>query len=434
MNGWGTVGCRTLPFLVLAVVWTAGTTGRAWSGDRIVPPGRPLPGQPGGPAPGVGSGFGPGPGKPLAISPAYGPVAPPHASKAAVIELLEDDAARLARSLNPGEDLTNLGRAGAWGDDCFSGVCSLKVAGYQRYRQSLPGWNYTIVEKPRPGEYRYLRFEWKKPEGSGVMVQLAVSGVDWGRYFEGENMVNFYPALQVGPRPPREWEVVTRDLFEDFGRVPFNLTGFAFTSMDGVALFDHIYLGQTIEDLDKVTSAVRTWARKVESLGTINLEEHWKNLASEDAAVRQPSVWVLGACAKSSVPFVIEQVKVPDGKVMERRIKQAIADLDAPRYQVRERATKELETIGLTALLDLEAALAKEGVSPESRTRLEKLIVKAKTEESLLTEPQGVILRAMRVLEQAETGEAKALLEKLSDAGLEAGLSLEAKSAAERLG
>jgi len=429
MNWPGLIRCQTLPALAVAVVCVVGTTVHAWYGDRALPPGRPVPGQPGGPAPGLGS----GPGKPLAISPGYAPVAPPHPSKAAVIELLEDDAARLARSLNPGEDLTNLGRAGAWGDDCFSGVCSLKVAGYQRYRQSLPGWNYPVVEKPRRGEYRYLRFAWKKPEGRGVMVQLAVSGIDWGRYFAGENMVNFYPALQVNPRPPREWEVVTRDLFEDFGRVPFNLTGFAFTSMDGVALFDHTYLGRTIEDLDTVTGAAKTWARKTESLGTVNLEEHWKNLASEDAAVRQPSVWALGACAKSSVPFVIDRVTVPDGKVMERRIRQAIADLDAPRYPVRERASKELEAIGLTALPDLEAALAKEGVSPESRTRLEKVIAKVKTAEPPPTEPQRVTLRAMRVLEQAETLEAKMLLEKLAEAGLEAGLSLEAKAAAERV-
>src|SRR5262245_9931760 len=127
----GLIGLRTFPALVVAVVWIAGTTVNAWYGDRAVPAGRPLPGQAGGQAP--GSGFGPG--KPLAITPGYVPVAPPHPSKAAVIELLEDDAARLTRSLNPGEDLTNLGRASAWGEDCFSGVCSLKVAGYQRYRQ-----------------------------------------------------------------------------------------------------------------------------------------------------------------------------------------------------------------------------------------------------------------------------------------------------------
>jgi hypothetical protein len=419
-------------FLGLAVAMTVASAAHAWMGDRALPAGRPLPG--GGGFAGAGMqppGFGPG-GMRIVARPEFGPVAPPHPSRAAVVELLEDDAGRLARSLNPGADLTNLARAGAWGDDCYSGISALKVAGYQRFRENLPGWCYPVVEKPREGEYRYLRFAWKKPEGQGVMVQLCVGGVEWGRYFAGVNAVGFYPALQVAAGPPREWEVVTRDLFEDFGRVPFTLTGFAFTSMDGVALFDHVYLGRTIEELDRVTDAAKVWARKSEALGTVNLEEHWKNLASEDAAVRQPSIWALGACGVSSVPFVVRQVKVPDGKETERRIKQAIADLDAPRFAVRERASKELDTFGLTALPHLEAAL-KDGISPEWRMRLEKLIAKVKGEDTLLTEPQRVLLRAMRVLEQAESAEAKALLERLAEAGLEAGLSLEAKSAAERI-
>jgi hypothetical protein len=397
-------------------------------GDRAMPQGQPLPG-------GAGmaqSGSGPGSGKPAMVRPNVGPMAPPHPSKAAVIELLDDDAGRLARSLNPGADLTNLGRAGAWGEDCYSGVCSLKVAGYQRFRETLPGWNYPVVEKPREGEYRYLRFAWKKPEGQGVMVQLCASGVDWGRYFAGNNAVGFYPALQVNAAPPREWEVVTRDLFEDFGRVPFNLTGFAFTSMDGVALFDHVYLARTVEDLDKVTNAAKTWARKTTSLGTVNLEEHWRNLASEDAAARQPSLWALGACAKSSLPFVTERVTVPDGKEAEGRIQRAVADLDAPRFAVRERATKDLEAFGLTALPFLESAL-KDGISPEWRMRLEKLIAKVKAEDTMLTEAQRIQLRAMRVLEQTQSVEAKALLEKLYSANLQAGLSADAMAAVQRM-
>ena len=181
---------------------------------------------------------------------------------------MEDDAGRMARGLNAGEDQTNLGKAGAWGEDCFSGVCCMKVAGYQRFRANIPGWGFPIVEKPRPGEYRYLRFAWKRPEGAGIMVQLSLSGgMDWGRYFAGQNTVGFYPALQVNPNPPREWEVVTRDLHTDFGGMPFNLTGFAFTSMNGVALFDHVYLGRTIEDLDKVSDAARFSGAKDRHVG-----------------------------------------------------------------------------------------------------------------------------------------------------------------------
>jgi hypothetical protein len=394
--------------------------------DRAVPPGRPVPG-----------GFAPGwAGKriyPERFQPAPQALAAPHPSGASVLELMEDDAGRMARRMAGGDDTAQLGKAGAWGEDCFSGNCSLKVAGYQSYRTSIPGWGFPIVEKPKPGEYRYLRFAWKRPQGNGIMVQLAVSGgPDWGRYFSGQNTVGFYPALQVNANPPREWEVITRDLYTDFGGVPFNLTGFAFTSMDGFALFDHVYLGRTIEDLDKVTEAARFWARKTGTLGATQLEEHWKNIASQDAAVRQPSVWALGACGVSSISFLKDQIKMPDAGEMERRIKQLVADLDSSRYPVREKAFKDLESIGRTAQPHLEEAL-KEGISVEWRMRLEKLIAKCKAEDLVLTRSQEVLLRVMHVLEQAETKEAKAILEQLAKANLEAGLSLDAKAALERL-
>jgi hypothetical protein len=418
---------RLLFVLVLATVM-APPPARAWFGTPI-PSSRPLAEtQAGCPGP---------PGIMFKKVPrelvSYGPVAPPHPSGAAVIELLEDDAGRLSTSLNPGADLAPLGKAGAWGDDCFSGACCLKVAGYQRFREQLPGWTFPVVEKPKAGEYRYLRFAWKKPEGRGVMVQLCVSGVDWGRYYSGENAVGFAPAMRVSATVPREWEVVTRDLYADFGGVPFNLTGFAFTSMDGVALFDHVYLGRTIADLDRVTTAARVWSRKTEALDATRLEGYWKELSSDDAAVRMPALWALGACGKSSVPFVSERLKTPDAAEVERRIKKAIADLDAARYAVRERAHKQLDEYGLTALPYLEEALPKV-TSPEWRMRLEKLIAKCRANEGLLTTTdQRMTLRTIRILELADTADAKAQLGRLAAGMLEAGLSDEAKAALERM-
>ena len=59
----------------------------------------------------------------------------------------------------------------------------------------------------------------------------------------------------LNPKVPREWVIETRDLFADF-KGPFNLTGVAITPMDGnFALIDGIYLGRTIEDLEKVMPA-----------------------------------------------------------------------------------------------------------------------------------------------------------------------------------
>ncbi|MSR52447.1 MAG: hypothetical protein EXS09_04055 [Gemmataceae bacterium] len=361
------------------------------------------------------------------------PIAPPHPSGAAVIELLEDDAGRLARCLNAGDPATQEGtKAGAWGEDCYSGICSLKVAGLQRYREQIPGWNFPVVEKPKPGEYRYLRFAWKKPDSTGIMVQLCVSGQDWGRYFAGQNNTGYYPALQVQPQVPREWTVVTRDLFADFGSIPLTLTGLAFTSMGGVALFDHVYLGRTIEDLDKITTAAKEWATKSESLGTTQLEQHWKNLASEDASIRLPSLWALGAGGSSSSSFVSKKIEIPDSQDVERKLARAVADLDSPRFAVREQASKDLDRFGLTALPFMEVAW-KPGISQEWHMRLEKLIAKCKAGDGLLTPSQLQILRAVRVLEATGTPEAKTLLETLSKSTLEAGLSAEAKAAVERI-
>jgi hypothetical protein len=163
------------------------------------------------------------------------------------------------------------------------------------------------------------------------------------------------------------------------------------------------------------------------------VEKLWTDVSSEDAAVRQPALWALGACGGSSVPYVVRQVPAPDAAAVEKRIAQAIAELDHPRYAARERATRELEQLGLTALAQLDAALARPDLSPEWRTRLEKLAAKARTSDQVLTDRQRMILRAMRILEQAETAEAKTALRALAKGGLEAGLSTEAQAAVERL-
>jgi hypothetical protein len=363
-----------------------------------------------------------------------GYLAPPHPSGAAVIELLEDDAGRLARALNPGPDQNALGRAGAWAGDCFSGATCLKLAGYQRHSQALPGWSYPVVQKPRAGEYRYLRFAWKRPEGRGIMLQIAAAGGSaWGRYLAGENTAGLYPFVQVSPQPPRDWELVTRDLFADLGGVPFTLTGMAFTSMDGVALFDHIYLGRSIEDLDKVTGAAKTWARRTEFLRPAQLDQLWKDLGSEDASIRQPALYTLAACGGTSVPYIVDRVTLPDVVAVDKQIAQAVTNLDSPRFAVRESASRDLMRFGLTARPQLELAIKKEDISPEWRTRLEKLFASIQAADQVLTPDQARTLRIIHILEQAESTEAKGLLAKLAKGGLEAGLSDEARAALDRI-
>jgi biopolymer transport protein ExbB len=110
------------------------------------------------------------------------------------------------------------------------------------------------VEKPGPGEYRYLRFVWKSPGGAGLMLELADHGA-WpradetrGRFYSGQNSTP-WKAVRVSEQVPREWVVVTRDLWKEFG--PMQLTGLAPTAMGGDAYFARIELLQSLPDQEK---------------------------------------------------------------------------------------------------------------------------------------------------------------------------------------
>ena len=70
--------------------------------------------------------------------------------------------------------------------------------------------------------------------------------------------------VPVAAQVPRDWVVVTRDLYTDFGAVTFD--GVAFTPMtgDGAGLFDHMYLGRTVAD--EFLEPTRIYVRAVRSV------------------------------------------------------------------------------------------------------------------------------------------------------------------------
>jgi hypothetical protein len=143
--------------------------------------------------------------------------------------------------------------------DKYSGTHSVKVTPDQRFNAQLPGLGVKIREKPGPGEYRYLRFAWKKRGGQAICLQLNHDG-RWGptdgkpakfRYHAGPGPECYGASVGLDARLPADWVVVTRDLFADFGE--FTLTGIALSPVDGeYALFDHIYLARTPQELEAV--------------------------------------------------------------------------------------------------------------------------------------------------------------------------------------
>ncbi len=156
------------------------------------------------------------------------------------------------------------GQASLIADQKYSGLASIRVTPDQKVNPALPGLNVKIREFPAPGEYRYLRFAWKKQGGQAICLQLNHDG-KWGpegeskpkfRYHAGPGPECFGASLAVADAVPAEFTVLTRDLFADFGE--FTLTGLALSPVDGeYGLWDHIYLGREPEDFELVKPAAK---------------------------------------------------------------------------------------------------------------------------------------------------------------------------------
>lgn len=169
----------------------------------------------------------------------------------ALYKLFEDESAFLSLLTD------GAGKATLETTDRYSGSAAMKITPDQKFRVKLPGLGVKIAETPGAGEYRFLRFAWKKKGGANILLQLNANGA-FGplagattpsyRYEAGGPNPYKAAALKLDEKLPSGWVVVTRDLFADFGA--FSLDGLAFTASDGeAALFDHIYLARTADDL-----------------------------------------------------------------------------------------------------------------------------------------------------------------------------------------
>ena len=126
-----------------------------------------------------------------------------------------------------------------------------------------PDGTFPSVSDPNPGEYRYVRFAWKKRGGKTIGLHLAQNGgfaapllinpKETYRYHVGRGIKQDYGvSVQFRDTIPEQWELVTRDLFADFGA--FNATGLRLVCGDGEwAAFDHIYFARKVEDLNRMT-------------------------------------------------------------------------------------------------------------------------------------------------------------------------------------
>jgi hypothetical protein len=333
------------------------------------------------------------------------------ADKPAVIELFEDDADGLLPLLTMG-GISGGEEVRAAGDtaDVFSGKVALRVAPAQRFNPDIKGWSFRIAEKPKEGDYRYLRFAWKKLAPGPIMIQFCSRDPqDWGhRYHAGGNPP--WTAKEVAAEAPNEWAVYTCDLFKDFGA--FTLGGIAFTPLQGGdGLYDHVLLGRSVADLDKATTA--TMLKTPQKLTPLRLEQQWANLGSSDEAVATAAVWTMAAGRTDAIPFLLKTVKLPDRKgpptaVDAEAVRPLIAGLNHYRHLTRESAAEELFRLGDGVLPHLRKAAA--SADGEAKARLNALLDRWATRTGL---DELRLRRSVTVLKIVDAPEGRALLGKI---------------------
>jgi WD40 repeat protein len=161
---------------------------------------------------------------------------------------------------------------------------------------------------------------------------------------------------------------------------------------------------------------------------TADREGLWKDLTGADAARAYQAIQRFAA-APESVAFLKEHLKVPAAPDT-KRLAQLIADLDREDFEVREKATRELERIGPPAEPALRRAL--EGTpSAELRSRVEHLLQRLKP--GAIPTDELIALRVLEALEIAGTPEARRFIKGLADGPADASLAQAAKRSLERL-
>jgi WD40 repeat protein len=216
------------------------------------------------------------------------------------------------------------------------------------------------------------------------------------------------------------WDLERGELAASFTGHDDYVTGIAFTPDErGIAScsFDSTIL---IWDLPKSPAPVED--------KSLQVEDAWKALTGDDAKAAFQAIRGL-ANSPAAIKILGRHLK-PAAKVDHKPIGALIQDLASVKYSERERATRELEKIGVAA----EPALRKFAASTssaEARRRAELLLAHLKHPSQ---NPQRrTEIRYLELLERIGGDEAKQLLESLSQGDPDAALTMDAKAALERL-
>lgn len=158
------------------------------------------------------------------------------------------------------------------------------------------------------------------------------------------------------------------------------------------------------------------------------LAEAWRDLAGPDAGKAFTALLRLADAPDRSLPLLRKELLRPDER---GRVEKLVADLNAPGFADRQRATRDLQALGVKARPVLAKALRPD-TPLEPRRRMQTLL--AALADPFAT-PEGLRqLRGVEVLERIASPEARRLLEELADGSAEDDpLGLEARLTLSRL-
>ena len=170
-------------------------------------------------------------------------------------------------------------------------------------------------------------------------------------------------------------------------------------------------------------------ASKPLALKPDELEAAWNDLGDSGPK----GVAALGRLLRSAeqtLPLLREKVK-PAAPIAADRVARLVADLDSNQFEVRDKATKELEAAGEPAAGPLRKVLVERKPSLEMRQRIEGILQQL---EGFVVSPERLrVLRALEALEHLGTPEDHAVLKAVAGGVPESRITQEAKAALERL-
>ncbi|MFO0970228.1 MAG: hypothetical protein U0793_32155 [Gemmataceae bacterium] len=146
-----------------------------------------------------------------------------------------------------------------------------------------------------------------------------------------------------------------------------------------------------------------------------------------DATAAQRAIWRLAA-TPASIPLLKEHLR-PIPRALAEHLEQCLRDLGSDSYSQREKASQELEKLGDKAALALRRVL--DSKPPLEVHRRAEALLKKMNEEELALQWLRTI-RALAVLEHAQSDEAHRLLEELADGAPEEPLTQVARAILER--